>query len=166
MSKSRFSEHECPVARGLDQIGDWWTLLVVREVMYGLSHFEDIRASLGISRAVLSDRLKRLVENDILAKRQDDEDGRAAVYQLTAKGADLWPVVLSLLNWSNRHIVGDDRQVVQIENAQNGVAVSELCARDESGQALRMHETVLRPGPKASAHMRGRLHRAFPPDSE
>ena len=164
MSKSRFSQHECPVARGLDQIGDWWTLLVVREVMYGLSHFEDIRASLGISRAVLSNRLKRLLDNGILVKLQDQEDGRAAVYRLTQKGNDLWPVILSLLSWSNAHVVGEDAQVISIESAADGVPVNELCARDAQGRTLHLHETVLRPAPNASAHMQGRLYRAFPPD--
>ena len=93
MSKKRFTHDECPVARSLDQIGDWWTLLIVREVLYGLHQFNEIRASLGISTQVLSERLKELKQNDILERRSDAQDKRAAQYHLTAKGFDLWPVI-------------------------------------------------------------------------
>ena len=164
MSKSRFSKHECPVARSLDQIGDWWTLLVVREVMYGLHQFNEIRDSLGISRAVLTKRLAALTENGILHRHSDPVDGRAAQYHLTQKGADLWPVILSLLTWANQYVVPEDEQIIRIESAHEGVPISGLSARDENGRHLALHETVLRPGRHASPHMRGRLQQAFPTD--
>ena len=121
------------VARSLDQIGDWWTLLVVREVMYGVHQFNEMRASLGISRAVLTTRLAELIENGILQRLSDPTDGRAAQYHLTQKGLDLWPVIIALLNWSNQHVLSDSEDVVKPFNPASGQPIKALCARDTAG---------------------------------
>ncbi len=162
MSKSRFADHECPVARGLDQIGDWWTLLIIREALYGLTHFEDIRKSLGISRAVLSNRLKQLTKNGILQKHEDAHDARAAHYSLTEKGRDLWPILLSLLTWSNKYVLGDAEDIVNAHNKTTGAAIASICAMDVAGQPVAIQDTVLIEGQTASSHFSARIRRAFP----
>ena len=164
MSKSRFSDHECPVARGLDQIGDWWTLLVVREVMYGLEHFEAMRKSLGISRAVLSARLKRLIDDGILDKSEDAADGRAVRYRLTQKGYDLWPVMLAVLNWSNKHVLDADEDIVTPHDRRTGVELVRLGAVGADGRMVEVQDAVLRDGRDASRHFSRRIRNAFPPD--
>ena len=162
MTKSRFSHHECPVARSLDQIGDWWTLLVVREVMYGLHQFGEIRNSLGISRAVLTKRLGELTDNGILQRHADPGDGRAAQYRLTQKGVDLWPVIIALLNWSNRHVLGEAEDVVQPYNPANNQPIEALCGVDSAGHVTALEKMVLRTGASASPHLSARIGRAFP----
>ena len=162
MSKKRFSHHECPVARSLDQIGDWWTLLVVREAMYGVHQFNEMRASLGISRAVLTTRLAELIENGILQRLSDPTDGRAAQYHLTQKGLDLWPVIVSLLNWSNQHVLSDSEDVVKPFNPASGQPIKALCARDTAGNITPLDQMVLRTGTSASPRLSARIEKAFP----
>ena len=162
MSKKRFTHDECPVARSLDQIGDWWTLLIVREVLYGLHQFNEIRASLGISRAVLSERLKELTQNDILERRSDAQDKRAAQYHLTEKGRDLWPVIIAMLGWSNKHVVGETEDIVYPLNPDSNKPIAELCARDIDGNVTPLKKMVLRKGKTASAYLGARITKAFP----
>ena len=162
MSKKRFTHDECPVARSLDQIGDWWTLLIVREVLYGLHQFNEIRASLGISRAVLSGRLKELTQTDILERRSDTKDKRAAQYHLTEKGRDLWPVIIAMLDWSNKHVVGETEDIVYPLNPDSNKPIAELCARDIDGNVTPLKKMVLRKGKTASAHLGARITKAFP----
>ena len=162
MSKKRFTRDECPVARSLDQIGDWWTLLIVREVLYGLHQFNEIRASLGISRAVLSERLKDLKQNDILERRSDAQDKRAAQYHLTAKGRDLWPVIIALLDWSNKHVLGETEDIVYPLNPDSNKPIADLCARDIDGNVTPLKKMVLRKGKTASPHLGARITKAFP----
>ena len=166
MSKQRFTHHECPVARSLDQIGDWWTLLVVREVMYGLHQFNDIRQSLGISRAVLAARLSELAENGILEKHDDPTDGRASQYRLTEKGADLWPIIVAMLNWSNKHVLADGEDVVRPINPDTNQPIEALCARDSVGNVTPLNKMVLRTGASASPHLSARITKAFPSAKE
>ena len=162
MSKKRFTHDECPVARSLDQIGDWWTLLIVREVLYGLHQFNEIRASLGISRAVLSGRLKELTQTDILERRSDTQDKRAAQYHLTEKGRDLWPVIIAMLGWSNKHVVGETEDIVYPLNPDSNKPIAELCARDIDGNVTPLKKMVLRKGKTASAYLGARITKAFP----
>lgn len=159
MSKTRFSTHECPLARSLDQIGDWWTLLVIREVMYGLHRFNDIRDSLGIARGVLSARLKQLLANGILEKQTDEEDARVVCYRLTQKGRDLMLVLMAIIQWSNAHIVSQD--VLQIRNGKNGKPISRLCGVDGDGRAIDIADMILVGGRGASPHLRKRIRAAF-----
>ena len=162
MSKKRFTHDECPVARSLDQIGDWWTLLIVREVLYGLHQFNEIRASLGISRAVLSERLKELTQTDILERRSDAQDKRAAQYHLTEKGRDLWPVIIAMLDWSNKHVVGETEDIVYPLNPDSNKPIADLCARDIDGNVTPLKKMVLRKGKTASPHLGARITKAFP----
>jgi len=163
VSKKRFSHHECPVARSLDQIGDWWTLLVVREVMYGVHQFNEMRASLGISRAVLTTRLAELTKNGILRRLSDPTDKRAAQYHLTQKGSDLWPVIIALLNWSNQHVLSDSEDVVKPINPASGQPIKALCASDTADKITHLDQMVLRTGTSASQRLSARIDKAFPP---
>ncbi|MGC6471398.1 MAG: winged helix-turn-helix transcriptional regulator [Parvibaculales bacterium] len=163
MSKVRFSDHECPLAQALDEIGDWWTLLVVREVMYGQSRFEAFRQQLGISRAVLSDRLSRLVQAGILQRQTQADDKRAADYSLTDKGRDLWPVIVAMLHWSQRHVVDGD--VVRGVSRISGRPVDRICAVDTHGNIIEAGDTKLTAGGDASEHLRARIQAAFDPEA-
>ncbi|MGR3455862.1 winged helix-turn-helix transcriptional regulator [Pseudooceanicola sp.] len=97
-------EHEsCPVARGLSVVGDRWTLLVLRDCFRGLRRFDDIHASLGITRHVLSDRLKGLEAAGVLERRRYSDAPPRFEYRLTDKGRDLYPVMISLIRWAETH---------------------------------------------------------------
>ena len=157
MSKSRFTEHECPLAQSLDQVGDWWTLLVVREAMYGTCCFEDFRTGLGISRAILSKRLSQLVRTGILTKQRSEKDGRSINYLLTPKGRALWPVIVSLLTWSNQWLAEPGKEVIKVQSRTTGNDIVRLCALSSDDQPIDMKDTMLVEGPGASEAFRQRI---------
>jgi DNA-binding HxlR family transcriptional regulator len=98
-----YERQDCALARALEVIGERWTLLIVRDAFYGVRRFNDFQAHLDIPKAVLSDRLTGLVQNEILERLADPQHAGRHLYELTAAGRDLWPVVNSLLVWGGRH---------------------------------------------------------------
>lgn len=98
---STYADQNCSIARALEVVGERWTLLIVRDAFYGVRRFGDFAAQLGIPRAVLTNRLKLLVEEGVLARERDE---RATVeYELTDKGRQLWPVLRTLMRWGDMH---------------------------------------------------------------
>lgn len=99
---------ECTLARAVSVIGDAWVLLILREAVYGVGRFEEMRDDLGIPRAVLSNRLRRLVEAGLLARVAYREPGRRTrhAYELTAKGRALLPALAALREWAEDHLPG------------------------------------------------------------
>jgi DNA-binding HxlR family transcriptional regulator len=93
----------CSVARTLEFVGEKWSLLAIREVLLGSRRFEDIVANTGAPRDTMSARLRTLVEHDILSRRQYSEHPPRYEYVLTEAGRDLQPVILSLMQWGDRH---------------------------------------------------------------
>lgn len=98
----------CSVARTLDILGDRWIILILREAFFGVRHFKQYEANLGISTNILSDRLTTLVDNGILQKQKDTADARRIQYSLTPKGLDLYPVTLALMQWGDKYLSDED----------------------------------------------------------
>ena len=151
MSRKRFSDMNCSVAQALEVVGDWWTLLVVREAFFGTERFADFQENLGIAKNILSDRLRRLVESEILAKEEVDGPGRRHIYRLTAKGRDLWSVLTALRLWGDKWVYGPGNEPLLVEERDSGAAVARLLLADASGRALDPRRLVLRQGPGAEA---------------
>jgi DNA-binding HxlR family transcriptional regulator len=103
MLKNTYEGQACSIARSLELIGERWTLLIVRDVFRGLRRFDEMQESLGIARNVLANRLDRLVEEGIFEKRRYQEHPPRCEYFLTEKGIDLWPVLVSLIKWGDKH---------------------------------------------------------------
>ncbi|GLW12989.1 ArsR family transcriptional regulator [Microtetraspora sp. NBRC 13810] len=96
---STYADRNCSLARALEVVGERWTLLIVRDAFFGVRRFGDFATQLRIPRAVLTNRLKSLVQEGVLIR---DEDAAGGVeYRLTAKGIELWPVVRALMNWGD-----------------------------------------------------------------
>ena len=91
MRKENFKHLECPLARSLDIIGEWWSLLIVRDLFYGVNTFDLICEDLGIARNILTDRLKKFEDRGIIEKWTDKIKSRGRAYRLTKKGKDLIP---------------------------------------------------------------------------
>ncbi len=168
MLMQQFSKHECPVAQALAEIGDGWTLLIIREAMYGTSQFESFRKNINISRGTLANRLAQLTAAHILQKTTSDKDtkndGRETRYTLTAKGRDLWPVMLSLLMWSEQHISG--RHIVAAHSRTTGIKATHICAVDETGNIISPQDTILVPGKHISPSFKTRLEDRFKEQKE
>jgi len=102
MQRTRFDNRECPVAQALESIGEWWSLLIIRDALRGLRRFDAFQASLGIARNMLSRRLKALVAAGILEKHAYSQRPPRHEYRLTVKGRELMPVMVALMMWGNR----------------------------------------------------------------
>jgi DNA-binding HxlR family transcriptional regulator len=99
MLPSTYNDQNCSIAASLEVVGERWTILVVRDALLGIRRFEDFQARLGVSRAVLSDRLSRLVEHGVLERVRYQERPERYEYTLTERGLALWPVVAALAEW-------------------------------------------------------------------
>jgi len=102
VKRSNVAHLNCSIARTLEIVGEWWTLLIVRDVFMGVRRFDDMQRDLGISRNILSDRLATLVDHDILERRPYQQRPERFEYHLTERGADLYPVLAALLRWGDR----------------------------------------------------------------
>ena len=118
MLKNTYEGQACSIARSLELIGERWTLLIVRDVFRGLRRFDEIQESLGIARNVLANRLDRLVEEGIFEKRRYQEHPPRCEYFLTEKGIDLWPVLVSLVKWGDKHEPGMDGPPVVVRHKE------------------------------------------------
>ncbi|NPC58498.1 winged helix-turn-helix transcriptional regulator [Caenimonas soli] len=107
MERKRLSGMNCNIARSLDEVGEWWSLLIVRQCMIGTTRFDEFQRNLGISRNVLTTRLDRLVSLGILERFQLQDRANTSGYRLTAKGRGLDPVLNALLEWGYRWVAPD-----------------------------------------------------------
>src|SRR6185503_20476629 len=98
-----YAGQECALASALEVLGERWTLLIVRDAIFGVRRYSDWVARLDIPRAVLSDRLRGLVAHGILVQREDPERAGRRVYELTDAGAALWPAIHALIAWGAAH---------------------------------------------------------------
>ncbi len=103
MLGSDYSAQNCSIARTLELVGERWTFLVLRDVFLGVRRFDALQRDLGVARNVLAARLERLVDEGILTKVPYSERPLRHEYRLTDKGLDLWPVIVELLRWGDRH---------------------------------------------------------------
>jgi DNA-binding HxlR family transcriptional regulator len=112
MLKRDYPTQYCAVASTLEVIGERWTILIVRDIFLGVRRFDDLQRNLGVARNILQSRLERLVEEGIVVKRPYQERPVRYEYRLTSKGADLWPVLVSLLHWGNEYALEGDPPIV------------------------------------------------------
>lgn len=107
----------CSIARSLEVVGEWWTLLILRDAFRGVLRFEGLQRDLGIARTVLAERLQRLVDEEVLERRQYCEHPPRYEYHLSEKGRDLYPVIVALMRWGDRWTAGDDGPPVVLTHA-------------------------------------------------
>ena len=156
MQRKRFNTMSCPIARGLDRVGEWWSMLILRDAFAGMTRFDQFEKSLGIAPAMLTRRLKALVENGLLTKQRYASHPPRDEYRLTARGEDFRPVLLALLAWGNAHFTPEGPQM-QIIDAETGEVANPVLVDARSGRKVQAPDFKLAPGPAASAGMRARL---------
>jgi DNA-binding HxlR family transcriptional regulator len=101
MRRTSFATMPCSVARTLEVVGEWWSLLVLRDAFKGVRRFDDFQRSLGIARNILTDRLQTLVDQGVLERRLYQDRPERFEYRLTDKGRDLYPVLIALMRWGD-----------------------------------------------------------------
>ena len=134
---------QCSIFKAADILGDRWTLLILREAFYGVVRFDDMRVDLSIPKAALSDRLKKLVEAEILAKVPYQEDGsrQRFYYRLTEKGVELAPVMVAMIDWSDKHL-RQASPLVSLVHRQTGKPLKQAFV-DPEGNTARVMQVAL-----------------------
>lgn len=108
MQRKSFENMNCPVARSLERVGEWWSILILRDVTRGLHRFDEFEKNLGIAPNMLTRRLNSLVENGLLEKRQYSERPPRYEYHLTPRGEDFRPVLRALYEWGSKHFFSEE----------------------------------------------------------
>src|SRR5690349_8212710 len=112
--RRRFHDENCSVAQALEVLGDWWTLLIIRDAFLGIRRFADFELHLGISKNVLTKRLGHLVEHGVLERVDAGTHGERYEYVLTSKGKDLITLLTALRQWGDRWIYGEGNEPVRV----------------------------------------------------
>lgn len=155
MRKASFADMHCSIAQALEIIGEWWTLLILRDAFFGVRRFEDFVERLGIARNVLTNRLDTLVEAGVLERRPYDEARGRYDYLLTEKGRALWPVMTTLRQWGDEWVLGEDAAPVLLEHRVDAdgdhhhVMTAQLSC-DVCGDVLEARSVRAVPGPGAT----------------
>src|SRR5215469_13041000 len=121
MRRKSFGNMQCPIARSLERVGEWWSILILRDAFQGLSRFDEFQESLGIAPNMLTRRLKGLVASGLLERRRYQERPARYEYVLTERGRDFRPVLWALLAWGNRHFAPEGASVQIIDTATGEV---------------------------------------------
>ncbi|GAA0846597.1 helix-turn-helix domain-containing protein [Marinobacter szutsaonensis] len=143
MARKRFDDSQCSVARALNEVGDWWSLLIVLQAMYGTRRFVDFQQELGIAKNILCDRLARLVDNGVLRKVDVGEHGSRFEYRLTEKGRDLFPVVIALRQWGDKWNPAPEQAPLDLRDRATGRPIQEVEVRDADGQPLSIRDVFV-----------------------
>jgi DNA-binding HxlR family transcriptional regulator len=133
----------CPVARSLDVIGDWWSLLIIRDAFLGRRRFGEFQKSLGLSKNILTQRLRGLVDHGILELAPASDGSAYQEYVLAPKGRDLFPVLVALRQWGTAHCFGEDACGTVLAERATGKPVRPLAIHAEDGRTLEVQETIL-----------------------
>ncbi len=151
MKRTSHIKAACPVARPLDAIGDWWSLLIIRDAFDGLRRFGEFQKNLGLAKNILSVRLKNLVDHDILTSVPASDGSAYQEYVLTRKGRDLFPLLVALRQWGEEHFFDPDEPHVRLVDRQHQKPVRMLELRAQDGRLLRSSDTVVLPAPAKAA---------------
>jgi DNA-binding HxlR family transcriptional regulator len=149
VKRSSFDSMNCSLARSLEVVGEWWTLLIVREAMWGTSRFDDFHRRLGIARNILVTRLATLERFGVIERRPSAENARVHDYLLTDKGWDLFPAVVALMQWGDRWIHAKQGPPIEFFDRTKGQRIQTLSVRDARGRPLRPDQGAIEAGPGA-----------------
>jgi DNA-binding HxlR family transcriptional regulator len=150
MLRSDYSGQTCSIAATLELIGERWTLLIIRDAFLGIRRFDDFQRRLGIARNVLQSRLERLVDEGVLRRVEYQQRPRRFEYRLTSKGVDLWPVLVTLMKWGDKHAFPDGPPMI-MRHAGCGGEVDDRRMCTECGKPLEAKDVMVEPGPGAPA---------------
>lgn len=152
VKRTSHSAARCPVARPLDAIGDQWSLLILRDAFEGSTRFSEFQKSLGVSRNILSVRLRNLVRHGILDTTPASDRGAYQEYVLTEKGRGLFPVLVALRQWGETYFFEPEESHVVLVDRKHGMPVRRVEVRSQDGRLLGPEDTsISRPGEPSTA---------------
>ncbi|MGH8977749.1 MAG: winged helix-turn-helix transcriptional regulator [Acidimicrobiia bacterium] len=146
MQRTSFEDMNCSVAQCLEVVGEWWSLLIVRDAFLGVRRFDDFQARLGISRNILNQRLTTLVDHRVLERVPYQDNPPRFDYRLTEKGRDLWHVLTAMRQWGDRWAAPDGAPVRMRHNGC-GRVVKAVAVCSHCGEPLDLRSVKIEPGP-------------------
>lgn len=156
MERSSFSGMSCPVALALEHVGEWWSILILRDATHGVTRFEHFQKSLGISTNSLTRRLNALVDAGLLERRRYHERPPRDEYVLTPAGHDFRPVLIALYTWGQQHFPPEEVNVRLVDRA-TGRDVDPVLIDRTTGDLLDDAHTEFLPGPAADDRLKATL---------
>jgi DNA-binding HxlR family transcriptional regulator len=151
VQRTSFESVNCSVAQCLEVVGEWWSLLIIRDSFLGVTRFDDFQARLGISRNILTQRLNRLVDNEVLTRVPYQDHPPRSEYRLTDKGRDLWHVITAMRQWGDRWVAPDGPPLtVRHKSCGHVVEVVPVCSH--CGEPLNARSVTAEPGPGHRSH--------------
>jgi len=159
MQRKSFGNMQCPIARSLERVGEWWSILILRDAFYGLTRFDEFQKSLSIAPNMLTRRLNALVEEGLMERRQYCEKPPRHEYHLTERGRDFRPVMLALMAWGNKHYAPEGKAVVLVD-ADSGEQVEPVLYDSKHGKQITEDTHYVGRGPMASEALVKRIERA------
>ena len=149
VQRKSFESMNCSVAQCLEVVGEWWSMLIIRDAFLGVRRFDDFQSRLGISRNILNVRLTTLVEADVLERVAYQQRPPRYEYRLTDKGRDLWPVLTTMREWGDKWAAPNGAPLEILHDACGEVMhLNHTCST--CGQAADRRSIHLRPGPGAT----------------
>lgn len=149
VKRATHANPNCPISRSLDQVGEWWSILILRDATLGVTRFDDFQRGTGIATNMLTRRLRSLVDNGLLERRPYQTRPVRHEYRLTDKGRDFLPVLITLADWGDRWLLGD--QPFRFVSTESGATVDPVLIDRNTGQPI--HSGSVRPAfdPPATA---------------
>ena len=144
MQRKKLTNAECPIARSLDEVGEWWSILLMRDALQGLRRFDEFSQSLGIAPNMLTRRLTALVDAGMLERVPYSQRPLRYEYVPTAKGEDFASVLMAFVDWGNRHYA-EDGESVQVVDRQEGRPIATLQVQAADGRVLQVRDVQVRP---------------------
>ncbi len=157
MKRKTFGDMQCPIARGLERVGDWWNILILRDAFYGLRRFDEFQESLGIATSTLARRLDDMVASGLLERRLYSERPPRHDYVPTDVARDFRPVMLAMLAWGNRHFAPEGASV-ELADAETGAPIDPVLVDRATGRPVTKVRVVA--GPAAGESLRRRIDTA------
>jgi DNA-binding HxlR family transcriptional regulator len=154
MKRTSLENADCPIARSLDAIGDWWSLLIIRDAFLGIRRFSEFQKNIGLAKNILTVRLRALIDHGILTTAPASDGSAYQEYVLTAKGRGLFPILVALRQWSEEFSADVNGFSTLLVDRDKGRPVRKLELRAEDGRLLGQGDTELKPNSKLSRRRR------------
>jgi DNA-binding HxlR family transcriptional regulator len=156
MKRTSFAKDDCPVARSVEAVGDWWSLLIVRDAFTGKRRFGEFQKSLGVAKNILTVRLRTLVDQGILKTAPASDGSAYQEYLLTPKGRGVFPILVALRQWSEEFDDNPEEITTILVDREKGRPIRKLELYSQDGRLLTANDTALKPraAPKTSKEVR------------
>jgi len=157
MVKKSFADMPCSLAQALNVIGEWWSMLIVRDFFIGkgVRRFEQLRDSLGISRNILTERLKTLTEEGVIERVPLQEGGKRCAYRLTHKGQDLMPIMIAMMQWGEKWQMKPEERFMIVRERESGEELGPMTLRSQCGREVDVDDLYMtRVGPQGEQEVR------------